>query len=111
MSRYFANATEGDAWTSVWCDTCTHDHGMHTGSGDGCAILLELLTDPDGEPAQITHREGPPFILPPDVICHAYEPCTLGDCTGDPQPAARAAARARVAEAAVVIIHHERTGE
>jgi hypothetical protein len=97
MGAYFSNGTEGDAWQHVWCDTCTHDHGMHTDTGEGCPIFLRALV---GETVpEWTTREGAPFILPPDVICSAYEPCTLDDCTGDPQPEARAGARARVAEA------------
>lgn len=104
---YFSNGTEGDAWQRVWCDTCTRDHGLHgtTGDGEGCPIFLQALI---GETVpEWTQRNGPPFVLPPDVICSAYEPCTLDACSGDPQPAARAAARARVSATDVYIIHHE----
>lgn len=100
MTRYFANSTEGDAWQHAWCDSCSLDHGMHNGAlgteENGCPIFLSLLVF--GDPVEITARPGPPFHLPPDVVCSAYEPCHRPGCSGDPQPEARASARARVAE-------------
>lgn len=37
QSRPFSNGTEGDAWMSVWCELCVHDHGIHADSGEpGC---------------------------------------------------------------------------
>jgi hypothetical protein len=94
---YFSNGTEGEAWTAVWCDTCVHDHAMHhdsTTAGPGCPLLLAALT---GETVpEWTQRDGAPFVLPPDVVCAQYEPCTADRCLGDPQPNAREGARARV---------------
>lgn len=98
MGDYFANGSEGDAWTSVWCDTCTHDHDQHHGSSapdvGGCPLFLAALV---GETVpEWSVREGAPFVLPPDVVCSKYEPCSLDACSGDPQPEAREGARARV---------------
>lgn len=41
----FSNSTEGDAWTAVWCDNCTHDRPAREGRyEDACPILLVALT-------------------------------------------------------------------
>lgn len=95
---YFANATEGDAWTAVWCNTCTGDHDQHPGTTaadvGGCPLFLAALL---GDPVpQWSTREGAPFVLPPDVVCSEYRPCELDECSGDPQPEAREGARSRV---------------
>lgn len=94
---YFANGTEGGAWSSAWCASCTADHAYHpdgTGDPTGCPIWLGALAGETVE--QFTQRPGPPFVLPPDIVCSSYNPCELGACTGDPEPQARAAARQRV---------------
>ncbi len=99
MSRYFSNSTDGGAWERAWCDSCEQDHGFHP-TGDqrlGCEIFLRAVVDE--EVPEWTMREGPPFHLPPDIVCSGYRPCTRGSCSGDPQPDARAAVRVRVAEA------------
>jgi hypothetical protein len=95
---YFANGTEGSAWESVWCDVCVHGHG--TGPEHDPSVCLVPVPAYVGEAVpEWKMREGAPYVLPPDVICTKFDPCTVGGCTGDPQPAARASAIARVEEA------------
>lgn len=37
----FSNGTQGEMWTSNWCDTCIHDKGARDGTNDqGCSLLL-----------------------------------------------------------------------
>lgn len=100
--HYFANGTEGSAWSSAWCASCAADHAYHEdgadGTGDpaGCPVWFRALA---GETVpEFSQRDGAPFVLPPDVVCSGYTPCELGTCSGDPEPAARAAARRRVAD-------------
>lgn len=40
----FSNSTEGECWTSKWCDRCIHDKPAREGrEEDACAIFLIAL--------------------------------------------------------------------
>lgn len=83
----FANATEGDAWETVWCAHCRHDHCFHPdGDGDGgCELMLAALLDPDRLPeGWLDVPEGYGFHMPSHMLCTRFEPCTQGGCSGDP---------------------------
>lgn len=102
---YFANGTEGSAWEAVWCGLCANDHGdpaapQHDGAV--CPIMLVAITG--GRPTEWRQRHGAPFILPPDVVCSAFTPCTAGACHGDPHPDPRAAAIRRVDEWEAIVV-------
>lgn len=95
--RPFSNGTEGEAWMSAWCAYCTHDHGMthHDGCGDGCEIVLHsLLGMPNADypwpEVWLPEPDDGQFALPSRLVCLQFEPCTQGDCTGDPGAADRA---------------------
>lgn len=85
--RPFANGTERDAWMAVWCQSCAHDHTMHTDTPPGCELLVAVCIL--GEfPDEWTPEPAGEFHLPPLHVCHQYAPCDL--CGGDPQPEIRA---------------------
>jgi hypothetical protein len=45
QSAPFSNSTEGEMWTSKWCDRCAHDRPAREGNaGEGCNLLLIGLT-------------------------------------------------------------------
>ena len=100
QSRPFSNGTEGDAWTSKWCDYCVHDHAMHgpNGPGPGCQILGDAMLG-GGEwswrEAWLPEPDDGRFFLPSRLICGMFKPCNEGDCAGDPGAVERAE---RVAE-------------
>lgn len=96
----FANGTEGDAWMAAWCQHCVHDHGMthHDSCGDGCDLILGAMLDQPWPEAWLPEPDDGSFSLPSRLICGQFQPCTLGDCSGDPAPEARAE---RVAEVTV----------
>ena len=101
VTHAFSNGTEGDAWTSKWCDYCAHDHGMHHGEGNGpsCDLVLNSMMHKSGQPlnpeAWVAEPDDGRFFLPSRMICLRFEPCHRDRCTGDPGAADRAR---RVAE-------------
>lgn len=104
--RPFSNGTEEQAWMGVWCSHCVHDHGMthHDGCGDGCPILLDYIvgTTPDVEwrwPEVWLPAPPGSFALPSRMVCGKYEPCTEGECKGDPHAEVRSAITAEVTAA------------
>lgn len=105
---WFSNATEGDAWTNVWCERCIHDHAAHDGNyEDGCPLFVFSLVENYDDDKPVTgalwrERTGAPFHLPPDVECLMFTPCTKCDHPdGRDEEAAeyRSAVRVRIREA------------
>ena len=108
-STPFSNGTEADAWMSVWCAYCTHDHGLHTDGtyvdpadpDNSCQLIGEAMLGAryDGGkwrwPEAWTPEPPGRFSLPSRMLCGQFTPCTQGDCTGDPGADERAR---RVAE-------------
>jgi hypothetical protein len=88
----FSNGTEGYAWMSRWCDTCTHDHEMHDGDGPGCELIaLAMIDEVDqSSEAWIAEPDDGTFALPSRMLCTLYQPCTKDGCDGDPWPKDRA---------------------
>lgn len=91
----FSNGTEGEAWMGVWCNHCAKDHGIHTGDGGGCEIILtamvpELWRWPEPWVATRDYRKR----LPADIDCLAFEPCE--PCGGDPLAETREGVRVRI---------------
>lgn len=97
----FSNGTERDAWMSVWCSYCVHDHAMH-GTGratdDMCEIIgLSMMGEEHWRWPEAWTPEPPgSFRLLSRLICGAFTPCTVGGCTGDPAPTQRAERAAAV---------------
>ena len=96
VTHAFSNGTEGDAWTSKWCEYCVHDHGMHT-SGDGgpmCELVMNSMCHTSGHPlnpeAWVAEPDDGQFYLPSRMICMRFTPCHRDNCDGDPAPADRA---------------------
>lgn len=90
----FSNATELEAWEAKWCRYCRHDHGMthHDGCGDGCDLILAAMTDRSRLPeAWLDVPAGYGYHLPPHMLCLRFEPCTEGECAGDPHAETRVA--------------------
>lgn len=78
MSRYFANGTEGHAWTSQWCDQCENDHDMHypNQTPPGCPILCKAYCDTEAEiPEWVDLTDEMGFTFPPAVHCLSFAPC------------------------------------
>ena len=99
----FANGTEHYEWETRWCHYCRHDHGFgdgHLSCGDGCELMLAAMIDPDTLPeGWLDVPEGYGFHLPSHMVCLRFEPCTRGDCTGDPVPEQRVELVAKVKSA------------
>lgn len=102
----FSNGTEGESWMAVWCEYCVHDHGAshnHESCGDGCDLILNVLM-PEFPSADFPWPEvwlpepTGSFSLPSRLVCGQFQPCTTGDCAGDPQAATRAAITAEVTD-------------
>lgn len=98
----FSNGTEGDAWMSVWCTYCVHDHAIHgPAAGTGCQLIGDAMFG-SAEPELWTWPEAwipePPgsFSLPSRLICGQFLPCHEGRCTGDPAAERRARIAAEV---------------
>lgn len=103
----FSNGTEGEAWTSKWCDHCARDHGMHLERQSidrntvdprtmtpMCSLIGSTMFDPDGWPeGWLPEPDDGRFFLPSRIICSAFTPCE--PCGGDPGAEERAE---RVAE-------------
>lgn len=108
----FSNGTEGEAWMSVWCSYCVHDHTMHEANvpeppgsrslpGGGCLLIVDAMlgaSDPDTWVWPEAWIPEPPgsFGLPSRLICGQFEPCHEGRCTGDPAAKERATIAAEV---------------
>ena len=95
VTHAFSNGTEGEAWTSTWCEYCVHDHGMHDDSHDPlCQLVLNSMVAERGEPinpeAWVAEPDDGQFFLPSRMICLRFTPCYSGDCTGDPGATERA---------------------
>lgn len=96
----FSNGTEAGAWMSRWCSFCAHDHGMHDGAeanpDNTCRLIGEAMLGasyngdrwrwPEAWLPEPPGRHG----LPSYMCCRSFQPCTSGDCTGDPAPEERA---------------------
>lgn len=101
VTRAFSNGTEGDAWTSKWCDYCAHDHGLHQGGGDQpmCDLVFNSMVHEPGQPLNpevwIAEPDDGRFFLPSRMICLRFTPCHGEGCSGDPGAVDRAQ---RVAE-------------
>lgn len=85
----FSNGTEQEAWASVWCAYCVHDHTMHTDEGGGCDLFLAgaMLAGTDDwrwPEAWLPEPDDGRFSLPSRMVCSMFTPCHEGDCTGDP---------------------------
>lgn len=95
--RPFSNGTEGDAWMSVWCSRCVHDHGAHDETYTDCCDLIAAAMLPDFPSADLPWPEvwlpepDGSFSLPSRMTCGQFSPCTNGDCTGDDLADTRAA--------------------
>jgi len=99
--RPFSNGTEGDAWMGVWCEHCTHDHGIsHADAevGEGCQIILLAMLGGDEWrwPEAWLPEPAGSFSLPSRMICGQFQPCHRGQCQGDPHAETRAAISAEV---------------
>lgn len=90
----FSNGTEEYAWQDAWCTWCAHDHDMtHPGGteNDGCELLLAAIVDTDRLPERwLDVPEGYGYYLPSHMVCLRFQPCTRGECDGDPHTAVRA---------------------
>lgn len=90
VTHAFSNGTEGDAWTSAWCDYCVHDHGMHEGQGEQpmCQLVLNSMIHVADEPlnpeAWVAEPDDGVYFLPSRMICLRFKPCHEGGCEGDP---------------------------
>lgn len=93
MSRYISNGTEGDIWTSRWCDRCAEDHDYsHIANGDGadgCRIILRLILDEYPIPELTEHTDKG---WPDALECRMFSPCQRchpgrGDEPPQPPPA------------------------
>lgn len=102
----FSNGTERSAWEHVWCAHCVHDHDISHASAvqanRGCDLLSILdcggpATAQEWPEAWLPEPKGS-FSLPSRMICGQFQPCTTGDCDGDPQAETRAAIAAEVTE-------------
>lgn len=105
QSKPFSNGTEGDAWMGVWCDYCTHDHPIThndpAATGGGCQIMLLAVAQSDDEwrwPEAWLPEPFGEFALPSRMICHQFQPCEQGDCSGDPHSEVRASIVAEVTD-------------
>jgi hypothetical protein len=106
-SKPFSNGTEGQAWMSVWCEHCTHDHDIsHPGATldePGCDLILHAMMpdfpcdDFPWPEAWLPEPTGS-FSWPSRMICGQFQPCEQGDCTGDPHAEVRAAVVAEVTD-------------
>lgn len=93
--RPFSNGTEEQAWMAVWCQDCTHDHGMthHNSCGDGCPLLLDYMVNIGDDfhwPEAWLPAPPETNYLPSRMVCGMFQPCVQGDCDGDPEPELRA---------------------
>lgn len=93
----FSNGEESMTWEAAWCEYCVHDHTMSHDpnlSEDGCEVIVWLLVRGEGmpDPECLVDGRG---AGPNRMICARFEPCTEGDCIGDPEAEVRAE---RVAE-------------
>ena len=71
--RPFSNSTDGEIWTSAWCDTCIWDLGADQHPENGCPILLNLLMhQPDEHIRTAPVRSGQ--VGPSVTICTNYQP-------------------------------------
>jgi len=73
------NASETADWQECWCFQCVKDHHFsHLGDaedGDGCPVLLPMLTGDDAPHFRPHDKEWFCFI-PAEVSCSEFEPCT-----------------------------------
>lgn len=91
----FSNGTEGEQWTSKWCDHCVHDHAIHEGGAGGCDLFLHVLMGAPSDElawpeAWLPEPDDDQFHVTPRVVCLRFEGCTEGGCSGDPAPQDRA---------------------
>lgn len=104
--RPFSNGTEGDAWMSKWCSYCTHDHGEHNDTFQGCCDIIAIaMADGPWPEAWLPEPDDGSFAMPSRMICGAFQPCTSESCTGDPGAGDRAE---RVAEVTAYWLEHGR---
>jgi len=94
--RYFSNNTDGSSWLNAWCAVCHHDHGTHNDREEDpmCPIVARSMAGLRNE--EWHERTGPPFHLPPDIVCDTFTPCHQPGCSGDPHAEARAVVIRRV---------------
>lgn len=89
----FSNGTEGYSWMAKWCDLCTHDHGMHDGSGSDpkCDLIGSSMLGDDvfeWPEAWLPEPDDGSFSLPSRLVCLHFSPCE--PCGGDPGATERA---------------------
>lgn len=80
-TRPFSNGTEGEAWRSLWCGFCTHDHATHDPDDprfeNGCEHLLNAVIGQPVEPWTMA-PEGWRH-LPALMTCSQFAVCGCGD--------------------------------
>lgn len=102
--RPFSNGTEGEAWTSKWCNYCARDHDMHWNRetqnyfgdpGEACQLILQTMLGSDSTWPEgwLPEPDDGDYYLPSRIVCTAFTPCE--PCGGDPGTKDRAE---RVAE-------------